>query len=209
MQPRSGGKGEEFLLVVVLNADGDANVALLVITLDHHAYIRPDAILTHVAADIRFNILRDISQNRAQERILIVVPGSNGDSQIISYWICIEPVRSCIAENFILERLIQSLFSHCAELCVIGRLDALLLTDLGQYFLLFGWAAATAAGRQQGRAITPTRSRAANFFSFFIVKRLLSFQDFVDLSHFSAVFSHYRTGVVLALFYPTAVGFVN
>jgi len=39
--------------------------------------------------------------------------------------------------------------------------------------------------------------------------RLLSFQDFVDLSHFSAVFSHYRTGVVLALFYPTAVGFVN
>jgi len=39
--------------------------------------------------------------------------------------------------------------------------------------------------------------------------RLLSFQDFVDLSHFSAVFSHYRTGVVLALLYPTVVGFVN
>ena len=54
-----------------------------------------------------------------------------------------------------------------------------------------------------------TERRAANFFSFFIVKRLLSFQDFVDLSHFSAVFSHYRTGVVLALLYPTAVGFVN
>ena len=93
MQPRSGGKGDRFLLVVVLNADGDANVVLLVIALDHHAYIRPDAILTHVAADIRFNIQRDISQNRAQERILIVVPGSNGDSQIISYSILIEPVR--------------------------------------------------------------------------------------------------------------------
>lgn len=84
MQPRSGGKGDRFLLVVVLNADGDANVALLVVALDHHAYIRPDAILTHVAVDIRFNIPRDISQNRAQERILIVVPGSNGNSQIIS-----------------------------------------------------------------------------------------------------------------------------
>ena len=68
MQPRSGGKGDRFLLVVVLNTDGDANVALLVVALDHHAYIRPDAILTHVAVDIRFNIPRDISQNRAQER---------------------------------------------------------------------------------------------------------------------------------------------
>ena len=94
MQPRSGGKGDRFLLVVVLNADGDANVALLVVALDHHAYIRPDAILTHVAVDIRFNIPRDISQNRAQERILIVVPGSNGNSQIISHWVCVVGIRA-------------------------------------------------------------------------------------------------------------------
>lgn len=97
----------------------------------------------------------------------------------------------------ILAILVQVPFSHCAELCVIGRLDALLLTDLGQYFLLFGWPPPPPQAVSRARAITPTRSRAANFFSFFIVKRLLSFQDFVDLS-LQCCFPHYRTGVVLA-----------
>lgn len=196
-------------LLFALDADGNTNVALLVVALDHNAYIRPVAVLLYAGIMISVNVFRNPIQHIAQESILIIIPGGDGDDPVISQRLRIELERSCIAENLILERLIQSSFSHFAELCVIGRLDALLLTDLGQYFLLFGWAATTAAGRQQGRAITPTRSRAANFFSFFIVKRLLSFQDFVALSHFSAVFSHYRTGVVLALFYPTAVGFVN
>lgn len=187
-------------LLFALDADGNTNVALLVVALDHNAYIRPVAVLLYAGIMISVNVMRDLIQHIAQESVLIVIPGGDGDDQITFQRIRMELERSCVAEDIELsiEIFIQISFSHFAELCVIGRLDALLLTDLGQYFLLFGWAAATAAGRQQGRAITPTRSRAANFFSFFIVKRLLSFQDFVDLSHFSAVFPHYRTGVVLA-----------
>lgn len=187
-------------LLFALDADGNTNVALLVVALDHNAYIRPVAVLLYAGIMISVNVMRDLIQHIAQESVLIVIPGGDGDDQITFQRIRMELERSCMAEDIELsiEIFIQISFSHFAELCVIGRLDALLLTDLGQYFLLFGWAAATAAGRQQARAITPTRSRAANFFSFFIVKRLLSFQDFVDLSHFSAVFPHYRTGVVLA-----------
>lgn len=87
-------------LLFALDADGNTNVALLVVALNHNAYIRPVAVLLYAGIMISVNVIRNLIQHIAQESIL--------------------------------------------------------------------------------------------------VKRLLSFQDFVDLSHFSAVFSHYRTGVVLA-----------
>ena len=67
MQPRSGGKGEKFLLIDVLDADGNTNVALLVVALDHNAYIRPVAVLVHRDIMIRVNMLRDLLQYRVQK----------------------------------------------------------------------------------------------------------------------------------------------
>lgn len=71
MQPRSGGKGEKFLLIDVLDADGNTNVALLVVALDHNAYIRPVAVLVHRDIMIRVNMLRDLLQYRVQKGVLI------------------------------------------------------------------------------------------------------------------------------------------
>ena len=65
MRLRSGGKGDGFLLVVVLNADGNTNVALLVVTLDHNAYIRPVAVLLHTGINIGVDIFRDSSHVEA------------------------------------------------------------------------------------------------------------------------------------------------
>ena len=187
-------------LLFALDADGNTNVALLVVALDHNAYIRPVAVLLYAGIMISVNVFRNPIQHIAQESILIIIPGGDGDDQITFQRTRMELERSCMAEDIELsiEIFIQISFSHFAELCVIGRLDALLLTDLGQYFLLFGWAATTAAGRQQGQSHHTHQKQGSKFLQLFIVKRLLSFQDFVDLSHFSAVFSHYRTGVVLA-----------
>ena len=54
---RSGGKGDGFLLVVVLNADRDTDIALLVIALDNDADIRPIAVLLQADVVIGINVI--------------------------------------------------------------------------------------------------------------------------------------------------------
>ena len=94
-------------LLFALDADGNTNVALLVVALDHNAYIRPVAVLLYAGIMISVNVFRNPIQHIAQESILIIIPGGDGDDPVISQRLRIELERSCIAENFILERLIQ------------------------------------------------------------------------------------------------------
>ena len=117
-------------------------------------------------------MLRDFLQHSVQKSILIVIPGGDGNDPVISHLFRMEIERCQVASNLeirikILAILVQVPFSHCAELFVIGRLDALLLTDLGQYFLLFGWAAATAAGRQQGQSHHTHQKQGSKFLQLF------------------------------------------
>ena len=113
-------------LLFALDADGNTNVALLVVALDHNAYIRPVAVLLYAGIMISVNVMRDLIQHIAQESVLIVIPGGDGDDQITFQRIRMEIERSCMAEDLELsiEIFIQISFSHFAELCVIGRLDA-------------------------------------------------------------------------------------
>ena len=55
-----GERARNFLLSA-LDADGNTNVALLVVALDHNAYIRPVAVLLHTGINIGVDIFRDSS----------------------------------------------------------------------------------------------------------------------------------------------------
>lgn len=53
-------------LLFDLDADGNTNVALLIVALDHNAYIRPVAVLLHAGIMIFVNIIRNPIQHIAQ-----------------------------------------------------------------------------------------------------------------------------------------------
>ena len=114
-------------LLSALDADGNTNVALLVVALNHNAYIRPVAVLLY--AGIIILVIINLIQHIAQESILIIISGGDGDDQITFQPIRMEIERSCISEELelsikILAIIVQVPFSHFAELCVIGHLDA-------------------------------------------------------------------------------------
>ena len=56
-------------LLFALDADGYTNVALLIVALDHNAYIRPVAVLLHAGIVLSINIIRDFIQHSVQKGI--------------------------------------------------------------------------------------------------------------------------------------------
>ena len=67
-RPCSHAPGERVrnFLLFDLDADGNTNVALLIVALDHNAYIRPVAVLLHAGIMIFVNIIRNPIQHIAQ-----------------------------------------------------------------------------------------------------------------------------------------------
>lgn len=84
MQPRSGGKGDGFLLIGVLDLECHCDVAMVVVRPDNNAEIRPAAFTAHVnicsgqfLADFFLNIL----QNRLNN-IAILIAAGHRDGQV-------------------------------------------------------------------------------------------------------------------------------
>lgn len=86
-------------LLFALDADGNTNVALLVVALDHNAYIRPVAVLVHRDTIIRVNMLRDFLQHSVQKSILIIIPGGDGNDPVISHLFRMEIERSSSSQQ--------------------------------------------------------------------------------------------------------------
>ena len=108
-------------LLFALDADGNTNVALLVVALNHNAYIRPVAVLLY--AGIIILVIINLIQHIAQESILIIISGGDGDDQITFQPIRMEIERSCIAE-------LSAIFKRLYEDSVTGRISDERFTEL-------------------------------------------------------------------------------
>ena len=86
-------------LLFALDADGNTNVALLVVALNHNAYIRPVAVLLYVDFMISVNVIRNLIQHSVQKGILIIIPGGDGNDPVISHLFRMEFERCQVASN--------------------------------------------------------------------------------------------------------------
>ena len=141
---------------------------------------------------IRVNMLRDLLQYRVQKGVLIVIPGGDGDDQIISHVICMELERRQITSNLefrikILAIHVQVPLRYCTKAFIVRHNSiAVVFFDQTDYFIflsLFGSHAITATAAAGGEQEHGQRAcqKQGNDLGKLLHRVSLQSDDFVDM----------------------------